>query len=85
MFRFSKKSINPGENVHLHIGTADVIAACFPAEGKQLFPGQSYASLKLARPLQIMRGDRFVIRDYSAQKTLGGGEVINPFPLPVKI
>ncbi len=78
--RFSKKSIRPGEKVHLHTGTADVIAACFPSEGKELFPGGGYASLKLARPLHIMRGDRFVIRDYSAQQTLGGGAVINPFP-----
>ena len=76
---FSSKRIKAGERVHLHTGTADVIAKIFPLASNKL-----YASLAPMKPLHIMRGDRFVIRDYSAQRTLGGGVVINPFPPQMK-
>ena len=38
-------------------------------------------SLTLDRPLVVCRGDRFVIRDASAQRTLGGGTVLDVMPL----
>ena len=38
-------------------------------------------SLTLDRPLAVCRGDRFVIRDASAQRTLGGGTVLDVMPL----
>src|SRR6202022_1894185 len=34
----------------------------------------------LAEPLLALRGDRFIIRDETAQRTLGGGVVIHPWP-----
>jgi selenocysteine-specific elongation factor len=33
----------------------------------------------LAEPVLAMRGDRFILRDETARRTLGGGEVVNPF------
>ena len=82
---FNKKPIKSGERVHLHIGTANVIATFYPLGGKSLLPGtKGYASLKLIRPAQIVRGERFIIRDYSAQKTLAGGVVLNPFRSKIK-
>ena len=35
--------------------------------------------LRLERPILTFRGDRFIVRDFSAQHTVGGGQVINPF------
>jgi len=74
---FSKKILKAGEKVHLHTGTADCIAAYYPA-------GDPYASFRLTSPLQLVRGDRFVVRDYSAKKTICGGTVLNPFPPRLK-
>lgn len=35
--------------------------------------------LRLEKPVLTFRGDRFIVRDFSAQCTVGGGQVINPF------
>jgi selenocysteine-specific elongation factor len=37
--------------------------------------------LHLSEPCFILKGDKFIIRDTSGLKTLGGGEVIDPYPL----
>jgi len=82
---FNKKPIKSGERVHLHIGTANMIATFYPLRAKTLQPGtRGYASLKMSHPTQIVRGERFIIRDYSAQRTLAGGIVLNPFRPKVK-
>ncbi len=56
-----------------------------PAGGKDapsrlhVRPGTSaLAQLRLERPVVAARGDRFVIRSYSPQRTIGGGVVIDP-------
>lgn len=82
---FNNKTLKPGEKVHLHSGTADVIAIFYSPLGKELAPEtEGYASFALEKLLHVMRGDNFVIRDYSAQKTIGGGVVLNPFSFKVQ-
>ena len=36
------------------------------------------ARLRLNEPLLVMRGDHFIVRDETAQRTLGGGIIIHP-------
>ncbi len=82
---FNNKTLKPGEKVHLHTGTADVIASFYSPFAEGLRPkAEGYASFALEKPIHIMRGDKFVIRDYSAQRTIGGGVVLNPFSLKVR-
>ena len=38
------------------------------------------AQLVLERPIGAWRGDRFILRDASASRTLGGGVVLDPYP-----
>ncbi|HSM99276.1 MAG TPA: SelB C-terminal domain-containing protein, partial [Gallionella sp.] len=38
------------------------------------------AQVVLDRTIGALRGDRFVIRDQSASRTVGGGSVLDPFP-----
>jgi selenocysteine-specific elongation factor len=38
-----------------------------------------WAQLVLTEPVLAMRGDRFILRDETARRTVGGGEVVNPF------
>ena len=48
----------------------------------ELQPGESaLAQLRLDRPLVAERGDPFVIRSYSPMTTIGGGKVIDPYPV----
>ena len=71
--------------VHLHLGAEDVGARVLLLEGASLQPGQSaLVQLDLDRPIGALRGDRLILRDQSALRTLGGGAVIDPFPPPTR-
>lgn len=66
--------------VHVHLGAADVTGRVAVLEGASIAPGASgLVQLVLDRPLGAMRGDRLILRDQSAQRTIGGGAVIDPF------
>ncbi|MGE8465491.1 MAG: selenocysteine-specific translation elongation factor [Pseudomonas putida] len=66
--------------VHVHLGTQDVTARVALLEGEVLLAGQRmFAQLLLNAPLQAVHGDRLVLRDQRAQRTLGGGRVLDPF------
>jgi selenocysteine-specific elongation factor len=66
--------------VHLHLGTQDVTARVALLEGSRLAPGgRMLAQLLVNAPVQAVHGDRLVLRDHSAQRTLGGGRVLDPF------
>ena len=67
--------------VHLHVGAEDTTARVALRRGTSIAPGQvGYAQLIATRPLAALHGDRFVIRDQSATRTIGGGTVLDPFP-----
>ncbi len=66
--------------VHLHLGAVDVGARVVALEGDSVVPGaEAIVQLHLDRPIGALRGDRFVLRDQSALRTIGGGRVIDPF------
>jgi selenocysteine-specific elongation factor len=45
-----------------------------------ILPGDTVqVQLRLEQPILTFRGDRIILRDFSAQHTVGGGEVLNPF------
>ena len=67
--------------VHVHLGAADVSGRVALVEGKALEPGgTALAQLVLVAPIGALHGNRFVIRDQSALRTMGGGHVIDPMP-----
>jgi selenocysteine-specific elongation factor len=43
--------------------------------------GRALAQIHLPQPCVAQNGDRFILRSSSSEKTLGGGEVIDAFPL----
>jgi selenocysteine-specific elongation factor len=67
--------------VHVHLGAAEAMGRVALLEAEQLEPGRAaFAQLVLDRAIGALHGDRFVIRDQSATRTVGGGEVLDPFP-----
>jgi selenocysteine-specific elongation factor len=69
--------------VHLHIGTASVLARVAMLESIQMTAGQKQmVQLRLAEPLPLVPGDRFVVRanlagqDQSGLTTIGGGCIL---------
>ena len=66
--------------VHLHLGTADVTARIAIRRGASIAPGASaLVQVITDKPLAALNGDRFILRDQSAMRTIGGGTVIDPF------
>jgi selenocysteine-specific elongation factor len=66
--------------VHLHLGTTEVVARVAIERGGSIAPGVTgYAQLVLSEPIACLSGDRLIIRDQTAQRTLGGGTVLDPF------
>jgi selenocysteine-specific elongation factor len=64
----------------LHLGAAAVNARLAALDASSLAPGSSgLAQLLLDRPLAAAHGDRFILRDAAANRTLAGGWVIDPF------
>jgi selenocysteine-specific elongation factor len=69
--------------VHVHIATADVTARIAIRRGETIAPGSArIVQLVLDKPICALHGDRFILRDQSASRTLGGGMVVDPFPPP---
>ncbi|MBI2307140.1 MAG: selenocysteine-specific translation elongation factor [Rhodocyclales bacterium] len=67
--------------VHVHLGAEDITGRVALLEGDSLAPGAAaLAEIVLDRPLCCVAGDRFVLRDTSASRTLGGGRVLDIFP-----
>jgi selenocysteine-specific elongation factor len=67
--------------VHVHVGAADVTGRVVTLDGQPIAPGASGAAhLVLDRELHAVRGDRVVLRDQSARRTVGGGVILDPLP-----
>ncbi|MFC4527182.1 selenocysteine-specific translation elongation factor [Dyella halodurans] len=62
----------------LHHGAVEVGARIVLLEGEQLLPGGTAdVQLVLSRPMAAAALDRFVLRDVSAQRTIGGGDLLD--------
>ena len=81
-------TVLPGESqplrhwtpVHVHLGTTDVTGRLGIRRGEAIAPGTTAtAQLILDHPVGALTGDRFIMRDQSASRTLGGGVVLDPF------
>ncbi len=66
---------------HLHLGTADIPCRIALLNADELKPGeQGLARLICEKEFSAVHGDRFVLRDQSARKTIAGGRVLDPYP-----
>jgi selenocysteine-specific elongation factor len=68
--------------VRLHLGTAEVLGRVVVHDGPLAPRGGGWARLVLREPVAALRGDRFVLRDETARRTIGGGEVARAFVDP---
>jgi selenocysteine-specific elongation factor len=74
------KAFEHFQPVHVHLGTQDVSGRVALLEGSSLAPGERmFAQVLLNALVQAVKGDPLILRDQSAQRTLGGGRVLDPF------
>jgi selenocysteine-specific elongation factor len=84
------RPLRSGTPVHVHIGSADVMGTVAILQGRggeggrhcatdSLAPAaRGYVQIVLREPVSAWRGDRVVLRDATASRTLAGGEVLDP-------
>jgi selenocysteine-specific elongation factor len=69
--------------VHVHLGAAHVMGRVALLEGELMRPGDSaLAQLVLEEKVGVLAGDRVILRDPSATRTLAGAAVVDPFGPP---
>jgi selenocysteine-specific elongation factor len=75
------RPVKSHETVRLYVGTAEALGKLVWLTGRtEVAPRQAaFAQLVLREPIHVLRGDRFILRDASAQRTIAGGTVVHPF------
>ncbi|MCR5864806.1 selenocysteine-specific translation elongation factor [Aquincola sp. J276] len=72
------RPLRSGTTVHLHLGTADVLASVALLDVEALQPGgTALAQLVLRAPVGAWHGDRGVLRDATASRTVAGITVLD--------
>jgi selenocysteine-specific elongation factor len=67
--------------IRLHHAAADIAGRLVPLDVDRLAPGQSgLVQIVLDAPIAALAGDRVVLRDTSASRTLGGGALLDLRP-----
>jgi selenocysteine-specific elongation factor len=65
--------------VHFHAGTLETIGEVYLLGARELAPGGSaMAQIRLQEEAVLVRGDRFIVRQFSPVVTIGGGMVLDP-------
>ncbi len=73
-------ALRPGTIVHAHLGASDVMASVALLDRDTLLPGETaLAQLVLREKVSAWHGDRGVLRDASATRTVAGVRVLDPF------
>ena len=69
------------QRVRVHLGAAEALARVrVLAEGGEIKPGQSgVVQFRIESPIVSVLSDRFILRSYSPQFTIGGGQVLDAF------
>lgn len=75
------RALRSGASVHIHLGASSVTGSVVLLEDSEtLTPGGSArAQLVLHAPMAAWRGDRVVLRDAAASRTIAGGTVLDPY------
>ena len=76
-----KKSVGQWTPIRLHHAASDVAARLVLLGDEPITPGDEvFAQLVLEKPIAAAAGDRFVARDTTAQRTIGGGVLVDLRP-----
>ena len=78
--RNAEAPLRDGLPVHLHLGTTDAVGRAAVLGSREIAPGErGFVQLDLEHPVGALCGDRAVLRDHAARRTLAGGHVVDPF------
>jgi selenocysteine-specific elongation factor len=77
----SAAGIKNHQRLRIYAGTAERLAkVILLGDAESLSPKESgYCQVTLAEPVAALRGDRFIVRDETARRTLAGGVILHPW------
>ncbi len=79
VIRDAPRPLKHNEVVTFHVFTSETNARVRLLDSKELKPGEEgWAQIHLKDPIPLVKGDSFVVR--TAETTLGGGMVVDPYP-----
>ena len=75
------KGIKNHQRVRVHLGTMERLGKVILLGAREKAEPKSsiYCQISLAEPAMTLRGDHFILRNETAQRTLAGGVVIHPW------
>ena len=77
LLKDAPRSLRTRARIRFHLGASEVIGRMHLLDREELKPGEgALAQLRLESPAVALQGDRFVVRSYSPQMTIGGGSVL---------
>ena len=80
LWHAEEKALKSGARVQVHLGAESVPGTVAVLDQGSLQPGASaLVQIVLHQPLGAWHGDRVVLRDASATRTMAGGVVLDPF------
>jgi selenocysteine-specific elongation factor len=77
---FSKEGPKKNLEVALHFGTTRVPALMIPLGSAGSSAGELWARFRLSEKFPLRVGDRFIVRTFGEERTLGTGQVVDPNP-----
>jgi len=81
LLKTAPKPLAHNAAVDFFTGAAQVQARVRILETKELAPGDTgWVQIRLASPVAVVRGDRFIIRQPSPSMTIGGGTIVSAYP-----
>lgn len=81
LLKNAPRALRSRQRIRVHIGAAEVLSRVrvLEADGEIKAGNAGFAQFRLESPLVGVLGDRFIIRSYSPQVTIGGGLILDPF------
>ncbi len=74
-------SIEQNTEVGFFVGSSESLARVTLLNDDRIAPGdETWVQIRIAEPVAVAKGDRFIIRQPSPSITIGGGVVIDPHP-----
>lgn len=85
ILKHTEMTIKHGSRVHFYQGARESIAKVVLLDRQEIKAGEwCYGQIRLEEPVAIKKGDRFVIRFYSPVETVGGGTILDAYPVKLR-
>lgn len=81
LLKAAPRSLRSRQRIRLHLGAAEVLSRVrvLEPDGEIKAGNAGFAQIRFESPVVGVLGDRFIMRSYSPQATIGGGLILDPF------